>query len=288
MIVASCRSLRTPLHSLLIALILPGAALHAAAQEAEPPPAPKKDLPWRSTEVRLGVFFTSSDAGLEVKSDAGVGASVDFEDVLGMSESTLAFRGEASFSLGARHRIHLDVFSLSREGDKSLANDLQIGNTVFPAGTGVKSESEFQMYMLTYGYSLIQDERMDLAVTFGIHGIRSTLEVNAEVIDRHKSANLFLPIPLPGLRFDTALTPDLWLRQRAEFIWIAAGPYSGILSDLSIRLEYAFAESFSAGIGFNSLQIKLNSSNDDAGGVGFEGNLEMGFSGLMLYVGASF
>ena len=272
----------------MIAFFVAAAALPAAAQEGKPPPTPKKDLPWRSTEVRLGVFFATSDAGIEVKSDVGVGASVDFEDVLGMTESTVAFRAESSISLGARHRIHFDLFSLSREGDRSLANDVQIGNTVFPAGTGIKSESDFQMYMLTYGYSLVQDERMDIALTFGIHGIRSTLEVNAEVIDRHKTTNLFLPVPLPGVRFDAAITRDLWLRQRAEFIWIAAGPYSGVLSDLSLRLEYAFAESFSAGIGFNTLQVRLKSDNDDSGGIGFEGNLEMGFSGLMLYAGMQF
>src|SRR5262245_21600267 len=146
MIVSSRRTRRTLLHSFMVALIIPGAALHSAAQEGRPQPAPKKELPWRSTEVRFGVFFSTSDAGIEVKSSGGSGASVDFEDVLGMSSSTTAFRFESSFSLGARHRLHFDLFSMSREGDRTLANDITIGDTTFPAGSGVESESEFQLY----------------------------------------------------------------------------------------------------------------------------------------------
>src|SRR5687767_2379347 len=105
----------------ILVLFLAAPALQAAAQES----APEKELPWRSTELRLGVFFASSDASIEVKSSGGVGASVDFNDVLGMSESTQAFRAEASFALGTRHRLHLDMFSLSRKGDRTLSSDLQ-------------------------------------------------------------------------------------------------------------------------------------------------------------------
>ena len=274
--------------SVLTALILLIGALPSAAQEGRADPVPKKELPWRSFEVRIGAFFSSSDAGFEVKSSGGAGASIDFEDVLGMSDSTTAFRAETSFSLGARHRLHFDLFSLSREGDRTLANDIQIGNVVFPAGAGVSSESDLRLYMLTYGYSLIQDEKIDFALTFGIHALQWSMDVDADLIDRHKAVDLFLPVPLPGIRFDAALTPDLWLRQRAEFIWIAVGDYSGLMADLSIRLEYSFGETFSVGLGFNSLQIRLKSEKDDAPGIGFEGEVEFSFSGLMLYVGTQF
>lgn len=271
----------------LALLFLPVLSLAAAAQEPAPIPKPALALPWRSTEFRLGVFTSRFDTGLEVLSSAGAGALIDLEETLGMDSSTLAFRAEASFSLGARHRIHVDLFSLSRRGDRTLSEDVQIGNTVFPAGTGVDSEFDFQLYQLTYGYSLLQDDRVDLAVTFGIHGLGCAIDVDAEVLDLHESVDLLLPIPLPGFRFDVALTPDLFLRSRAEFIWIAVGDYSGLMSDISIRLEYAFSRTFCAGTGFNALDIQLK-TDGDASGTDFEGSFEFSYSGLLFYAGILF
>src|SRR5262245_29153292 len=269
------------------ALAIGMSALPASAQDGRTPE--KKDaLPWRDVEFRVGLFSGSFRSGLETTNSLGTGFSINLEDTLDLEDTKLAYRLETSVALGARHRIHLEYLNVYREGDKDVERQVEIGDTVFPIGAHVETESRFQLLTLTYGYSLVQDSRMDLAVTFGIHGMSSDLDLKAATLNTQKTVNVFLPIPLPGLRFDAVLSPGVWLRQHLDFIWLNVGDYSGLMADYSARLEMEVGKGFSVGLGFNTLNTHLESTRDDNPGIGYKGTLDYSFSGLMLYAGYSF
>jgi hypothetical protein len=261
--------------------------LSAAAQESATKP-PEAALPWRDIEFRAGLFSGSFRSGLETTNDLGTGFSVNLEDTLDLDDTKLAYRLEWSLGLGQRHRLHLEYLDVYRDGEKHIDRQVEIGDTVFPIGANIETESRFQLITLTYGYSLIQDERMDLAVTFGIHGMRTKLELESEDYNILKSINVFLPIPLPGLRFDAVLSPGVWLRQRLDFIWIAVGDYAGLMADYAVRLEVEVGEGFSFGVGFNTLNTHLEAKNDDNPGIGYQGSADYSFSGTLLYAGYAF
>lgn len=262
-------------------------ALTAGAQE-KPKTPPKDPLPWRDVELRAGLFSGSFRSGLETTNDLGTGFSINLEDTLDLDDTKLAYRLEASVALGRRSRLHLDYLNVFREGEKHVERQIEIGNTVFPVGANVKTESSFQLITLTFGYSLVQDERIDLALTFGIHGLRTELDLDAASLNTSRSIDVFLPIPLPGLRFDAVLSKGVWLRQRLDFIWLDLGEYAGLMADYVARLEIEVTKGFSVGFGFNTLNTHLEAHRDDTPGIGYEGSADYSFSGVLLYAGYAF
>ncbi len=258
----------------------------AAPLQAQQPPAAER--PWRDVELRLGGFIASMDAGVAIKSGAGVGATFDVEDALDLDESIRSLRLGASLALGDRHRLHFDFFDLSRDSSTRLGQAIQIGDTVYPIGTDVETEIGLQLYNLTYGYSILQDDRFDIAVTFGIHGLRTNLEFEAAGIGADASERFFLPIPLPGLRADFVLTSDLWLRHRVEILWFNLDLYRMLLVDSSVGLEYALFEHVAIGLAYNTFNFHLEMEEDEYPAVQFEGEVEFSFSGVLLYLNVFF
>jgi hypothetical protein len=257
--------------------------LPASAQDK-----PKEELPWRDVEFRVGLFSGSFRSGVETTNALGAGFALNLEDTLDLDDTKFAFRIEGSVALGDRHRIHLEYLDVFREGEKNIERDIEVDGVTFPLGASLRTESSMQLITLTYGYSILQDDRMDLALTFGIHGLRTELELEAATLNRTKSLNVFLPVPLPGLRFDAVLSPGVWLRQRLDFIWLDLGDYGGLMADYGARLEVELGKGFTVAFGFNTLNVHIESRDDDNPGIGHEGSLDYDFSGLLLYAGYSF
>ena len=68
-----------------------------------------------------------------------------------------------------------------------------------------------QLYGLTYAYSFLQDDRMEVGITAGFHTIRLHASIAPDDPTRYESQRFIIPIPLPGLTADFLLTPNFWL-----------------------------------------------------------------------------
>jgi len=257
-----------------------------ALQAAAPQPAEKK--PWRDFEFKVGGYLAAVDTTIDVVGENGVGADFDLEDLLGLDTSVFSVRIEASVAMAQRHRLHFNFFDLSRTAEKTLGRDVEFDGSVYPIGTDVSSRMSLQMFDLTYGYSFVQDSRVDMAVTFGIHGMRTALKLDASSAGIEEEERFFLPIPLPGLRMDIAITPSVWLRQRIELLWIGTETFSGLMTDFAIGVEWAAFDHLAIGLGFNSVHMKLKMENNDFPAVTFRGDFDFQFSGLQFYVNVFF
>lgn len=245
-------------------------------------------LPWRDFEFRAGGFITAVDSGLALKSDSGLGAVVDVEDVLDLDATVRSVRLEMSWAVGARHRLHVDFYDLSRDGDNRLGQDLQVGNDVYPTGTDVETDLGLQLYTLTYGYSFFQDDRFDVAVTFGLHGLRTRVGLEAADLGVDKSERFFLPVPMPGLRADFALTPSFWLRYRLELLWFNVDEYRTTLVESSVGFELVLCDPVALGISYDTMRFRLSMEDEDYPRVEFRGEIEAASSGLMIYLSLFF
>jgi len=258
--------------TLLLALMLQAAA-----------PEKAEHRPWRDVEITLGGYLAAVDTSIDVQTDAGIGGKVDFEDLLGLDSSILSFRLGASVALGERHRLYFDMFDLSRKASTRLGRDIEFNGTVYPVGSDIDSKLSLQIFNLSYGYSFLQDDRIDLAVTLGIHGLRTAVSLDS-ASGAQEDVRFFLPIPLPGLRMDIALTPSLWLRQRYEFLWLGTQTYQGLMTDISFCMEWAFIEHVAVGVGYNTIRTKLSMKSDQFPAVSFRGEFDFEFSGLQFYL----
>ncbi len=258
--------------------------LLALLSQAAPVQDPAKvTRPWHDFEFGISGVVADIGSELEVISGTGVGAVVDGEEALGLDNSIRQMRIWASIALGERHRLKLDFMDLSRDSTKTLERDITIGDTTYTVGTTVSTDLDLQFINLTYAYSILYDDRMDVALTFGIHGLRTKFDIEGENASG-ETERFILPVPLPGISATFALTPDLFLKQNLELLWLRYENFQGMMVDMSLSLEYEIFEHVGIGIGYNTVRIRLDMEEETLPSVDFKGSFEFQFSGVAVYL----
>jgi hypothetical protein len=249
----------------------------AAAPQAAPP------QPWRTFELQTGVTYTSiTSTILMTRSGGGSGLAVDAEGVLGMDRELLSFDIWTSWRFAERHRLQFRFADLSRASTRTLRTDLELNGVTYNAGDTVDAVYGLQFFDLNYAWSFLKDDRMEICLTFGVDVIRTHLSIDSDLTGREENERFTLPIPLPGLNADFALTPDLWLRQRLQFMYVPVQNYAGLLVNFNMSLEYSVLKNVSLGLGFDLLRIELEKTTSDDTFGSFEGNFRFNSAGLMM------
>src|SRR5262245_23300769 len=212
-------------------------ASRARAQE-QTPPAPK-ELPWAKHGLILGGYLAAYDTSVRFGSQAlGTGIELDLEDALDVDTSTqnLRFGGFWRVSDNLRHTISLDYNTSKRTASKTLTEDVTIGDTTYPAGQTVSSETKLGIIRAAYGYSFVLDERLDLSARVGVYTMPMSFKFNG--LAGTEKDDFTAPLPTVGVKADIAITPSLFLRQSMDLFYIKYGDFTGQLTDISLGLEY--------------------------------------------------
>ncbi|MFQ5962292.1 MAG: hypothetical protein ACE5MG_12940, partial [Candidatus Methylomirabilales bacterium] len=123
----------------------------------------KQETPWEKFGLIVGGFVTSLDSTIQLGA-GGVGLDLDLEEALGLDSNDLVFRVEAlwRFTPNRRHRADFSWLGLRRDATRTLLQDIEIDDTIFPAGSTVNSSYDIDIFKGAYSYSFFQDDRFDL------------------------------------------------------------------------------------------------------------------------------
>jgi len=253
------------------------------------PPAMAEDTPWEKFSLDLGYFIANTDTGVRLGS--GLGVSVDMEDLLGLDSTNSAGRVGASwrFTDNRRHRLDFQWFRFNRDGSNTIEQDIPyedkdgIEQTI-PAGTYLESFFDFDIYQLAYSYSFFQDDRIDLAGSLGLYVMPIDFGLNATgLIDVGGSETFTAPLPTLGVRADFAITPKWYFRSGLEVFYLEIGEFSGSILETHVAIEYLPWKHLGFGLGFDSLNVRVESDGDDYPGIDFKGEVNFHYTGLLLY-----
>lgn len=247
--------------------------------------AAEYNLPWEKFNVQAGAFFAALNDKVTVGTE-GAGVAIDVEEALGLKTQNTSFRLGAYYRLGEyrRSRVDLQYFYFNRDASKTLGKDILVDNVTINAGANVDSTFNFQILKAAYSYSFFQDDRMDLAASFGLFVMPIKFEVNAAGVGG-KGADLKFTAPLPvlGLRGDFAITPRWNLRTSLEFFYLNYGNFTGNLMDTNIAVEYNPWKHFGIGVGLENFRMGLSAEGDDYPSININGDVKMQFIGVQLY-----
>jgi len=262
--------------------MLKGIWLAALAVCMQPAVAEESGGPWEKWSLSLGGFASTLGADVRIGTP-GVGADIDLDEALGMESSDTVFRIDAAYRFGSsrKHRWDFTWFDLSREATKTLTQDINVDGTTYPLGTTVDSEFDLAFYNVRYSYSFLQDDRVDLAGSVGLHVTDIGLKVHS-LAQGTAGDNVTAPLPLIGARLDVALTEKWYARSSVEFLYLAFGDFKGQISDVLISAEYRAWKNFAIGAGLNAVRMSLEAEAESSG-VNFEGDVNIDFAGLILY-----
>ena len=203
--------------------------------------------PWfqETIDIKLGAAFMFHDTDFEVTEPGGRKVSVDFENDLNVDEfavsPNLEFRWR--FTKNKKHRLMVSYFGIFRDGTENIGFDLDLGGgVVIPVSTETKTEFNFNIVDVSYGYSLLLDEKKELGLFAGLDFIFLDFKFKAAVagVDaRGKIAdNIKFPFPTVGAYFDYAFTERLALQSKFQVFGLSVGDISGAIFRSNLRLQH--------------------------------------------------
>jgi hypothetical protein len=237
--------------------------------------------------IQAGWFLTSSDSKLRVDS-AGTGTEVNLSDDLGVPKRDDTYLLNAEWRFAERHRLAISYFEMQRAGTRALTKDVTIADTILPAGSSATTTSETTIVPITYSYSFIKSPDSELAVTLAVHWtemrlrVRGLTSINTTEFDKEASAKAEGPLPLLGLRYDYAFTPEWRLLTHAEYFYLKSGgdaTYKGSMLSLRLATEYDLARNLALGLSYTHFAMDV-----DADKPSWKGRIEFNYHGPSIYV----
>ena len=235
-------------------------------------------------EIRFGAFSDSIDSKIVRDSSAGIiGTDIDVEDLLGLSDQETLLHIDAVYRIARFHRLELGYLATSRNGQKTLENDLDYGDVMFPAGTVINSHFDTEILRLGYAYSLMNDPQKELGVMGGLHFSKVTTEITAAATGQDEITNATTPLPVIGLYGSVALGQKSTLGARIQFFRMDFHRYEGSLNFARLDWQRRFGETVSLGLGYNYYALNLDSRDNDV-----RGSLQVRHHGPELFVNMAF
>ncbi len=262
-----------------------GATVGAASEEAD------GALPWETWNVSLGALFTTLDSRIRIGS--GLGLDIDVEEALNLDSNLTVVRLEGMRRWG-KHSIDLGWVAFHRSATRILVDDIVIEGPdgeeiVIDAGTGVDSVLNMDLIRLTYNYSFILDERLDLGVGVGLYIAPLDIELSAEGLIQGQGRESFTaPLPALSLHLNLAVTPKWFIRMRTQLFYLEYEDFKGGMFDSFGAVEYKAWKHFGFGLGYNIFQVNIQAKNEAYPNIDFNGNIGFHYTGLLLYAKAYF
>ena len=249
---------------LTVVLAFPAATSTAIADETEEPTVAFADK-WM---LRLGAYIVDgADTTVAINSPIGVGTIIDFQRDLGGEDGDTIPRIDAYYRFNERHRIDFTWFKIDRQGERTLAIDLQIGDENFFVSETVFSDIKYELYRLGYAFSFYHSPKVELSVTAGLNVTSYDLKFQNDTGDKFESAGLTVPLPMFGLRMAYAITPKWYLRYVSEaFFFEIEDKFRGALLNYELSTEYRIFKNFSLGIGLARIGVDAEIDDNDWNG----------------------
>jgi hypothetical protein len=207
----------------------------------------------------------------------GTGGDLGMQDVQNLGSLDLMFR------MGPRHRIQAEFNRLNRKGDKALTFPLSFGDADFAAGERIVSRINLRTLGVTYLYSPLQRQTVELAMGLGIHllQIDGTLEAPA----RFESEQVDTAGPFPSLVVDGTwrFTRRLSLNGTLHYLSVNTSKADGAYLSWRSNLQFRSARNLAFGLGFSATRFKADSTDP-----GRSGYLNLWYFGPEVFARASF
>ena len=255
--------------------------------------------------IWIGGFFPKVDSEVLINGKIiDDGPILDIEDTLGLTDRKTVLWGGASWRISQRNNLEIEFNNLNRTGSTTVVfEDIQIGDSIAKVGAKIDTTFNLAIGRLTYGYSVVRREKMEVELKAGFHlaatSVKLQLSGAVEVCqpgevppdcsalegstDQLETQDFALPLPHLGASFSYALLPTLSVRVQAMGFAIEINDYKGALIEFDADVVYEPWQHFGFGVGFRYFNANIKSKG------GFlKGEFDYEYFGPVLYGRVSF
>jgi hypothetical protein len=240
------------------------------------PPGSKREIPSPITDrfyVRGAFYAARISTTLRVDGAGGLtpGTTVNAEQDLGLPSSLNQGRIQLMFRMVERNRLRVDYFQADRSAEAVLNKTIVFGDETFVPGDRAASTLNWRMFSLTYLYSVLRKERVEVGLGAGVYMLEG--EAIGAVQARGLRQEVSGAGAFPTIAMDAAwrISSRFALTARAQYLRASFNSFQGALGDYQGDVQYRWRPNFAVGAGYSVLRPSLNISTGSFPGlVGFD------------------
>jgi hypothetical protein len=222
--------------------------------------------PYEETvQINLGGIVNQFDTSLRLNGDTNKGTDVNLENN-GLKKNLSSFEGMLQWRFAQRHRLDLDYYTVSRSGSHSYTGDISIGNDDFPVGANVNIRNKYDLFLVDYRYSFVQEPEYEIAVLGGLYGGKFTFDVNAvgnignsgATGTYNNSVSTTLPLPMIGVTWDWYATSQMKMSVAGMGMKANIGDVDGHAYVVGVSGDYMLTRNLGLGARYTYVDISAD------------------------------
>ena len=238
-----------------------------------------------------GLFGPRLDTKVRLDSSTGIiGTQIDFESTLGMDDNDLLPLVLGYYRVAKKHRITFQYFRLDRHGNSVSDAPIRFGDVIFPANLPLSSFFNVDVYSVGYSYSLIHDEKKELAFNVGLQfqDIEMGISGNLGPGLIAEETDVVAPLPTFGGTFDYAIS-DKWIFTSLvgvfgiEIDFGDDSKFSGEILQINTGVAYKAFENVAFALQYNYFRVDVDVDDTD-----WMGSLKYEYRGPVLAIAVYF
>ena len=260
------RTARAVLFTAALLALVPAAAATAADVQTDVPDKIK---------IAFGGMGANAytDAGLG-STTAGVGATINFEDIFDLPEDKSVFRFELNWRMNKRQFLDLGYLELNRSGSRVLEQNVNWGDFIFETGGSVFAKFDTNFPYVAWRYAFLDQQQVRISGSAGIVylTVEAALAANGKVTDTSgtpitgdvdEKVSASVPVPQFGLQVDWILTKRMavLLYTRQIYVNNIAGATGGI-GETAMRWQWWYVKHAGVSLGLDKESIDLKRYED--------------------------
>ena len=242
--------------------------------------------------VNVGSFFANLDTKVRLDaSDGSLGTGIDFEQDLGLDDTQTRIMAGGYWRFFKRHRLDVSYFDLDRSGDSSSTVNIKFGDQEFELDLPLHAFLDIEVFNLGYSYSILFDEKKELAVGLALSfqdltaGLQGT--VAGQPLEVSESSSVLAPLPTFTGRFSYAITPKWIVDTNIGYFTIevdsGGDELSGDIIAGNAGVRWQLLKHFNLGLMYQFFVVDVNTKSETK-----QLAVEYDYFGPVLFAGWSF
>ena len=219
--------------------------------------------------------------------------TISGENDLNLEDSLGVARLNGHWRFADRHRLFFGYYNLNRDTTATLNRNigpisipaLGVNDTIL-AGSNVRTETNWDVYILGYGYSFYKTETAEITgkIGFNVANISAKLGGTLNLAGggvasaAGNSSDVTAPLPVIGISGEWAFAPQWKLIGSIGGFKAKVSDVDATIVDGTIAVDYRIFRNFGVGVGYSWLKLKGDVSKSD-----WNGSLNWKTDGFQLY-----
>ena len=225
-----------------------------------------QDETWKKDRFYFGLGFYRPDFKTQVRVDDSVtgisGTLLNLERDLDLADRKTQATIDAHFRFAKRHAIEFEYVKLSRKDESTVGFTIDYDGEIIDIGADVETTFKTGVGRLAYRFSFINNEKMELSGSLGLHITDLTVGLNLVDETDEEFNDVTAPLPTLGAAFKYHFSENWTVHIRGEWLDIEIDDVNGKLTAGMADLTWYPTKHFGASIGYHIWDLGVKATKD--------------------------